>query len=126
MLQVPPGQVVLGSLLLVLLSSVSLSILATYSHLVLIVAVAMAGAGVASVFASGMVQHSLFCSFFSPLLHLFAVVGEGTNGGEQQNQLGLHHVLQRLLTTLRTLDRWIVSSNNQTHTEQNIKREFFV
>jgi len=51
---VPPGQVVLGSLLLVLLSSVSLSILATYSHLVLIIAVAMAGAGVASVFASGM------------------------------------------------------------------------
>ena len=83
MLQVPPGQVVLGSLLLVLLSSVSLSILATYSHLVLIVAVAMAGAGVASVFASGMVQHSLFCSFFSLLLHLFAVVGEGTTGSEQ-------------------------------------------
>ena len=70
MLQVPPGQVVLGSLLLVLLSSVSLSILATYSHLVLIIAVAMAGAGVASVFASGMVQHSLFCSFFSPLTSL--------------------------------------------------------
>ena len=53
--QVAPGQVVLGSLLLVLLSSVSLSVWATHSHLVLGLAVAMAGAGVASVFASGMV-----------------------------------------------------------------------
>ena len=115
--------------------------MATYSHLVLIVAVAMAGAGVASVFASGMVQrsllcsflfslfsflfslfsflnpsgmvqHSLLCSFLSPLLHLLAVVGKGTNGGEQQNQLDLHHVLQRLLTTLRTLDRWGVKQPN--------------
>ena len=59
-----------------------------------------------------MVQHSLFCSFFSPLPHLFAVVGEGTTGGEQQNQLGVHHVLQRLLTTLRTLDRWVVKQPN--------------
>ena len=53
--QVAPGQVVLGSLLLVLLSSVSLSVWATHSHLILVLAVAMAGAGVASVFASGMV-----------------------------------------------------------------------
>jgi len=51
---VAPGQVVLGSLLLVLLSSVSLSVWATHSHLILGLAVAMAGAGVASVFASGM------------------------------------------------------------------------
>jgi len=51
---VAPGQVVLGSLLLVLLSSVSLSVWATHSHLILVLAVAMAGAGVASVFASGM------------------------------------------------------------------------
>ena len=56
--QVAPGQVVLGSLLLVLLSSVSLSVWATHSHLVLGLAVAMAGAGVASVFASGMVGPS--------------------------------------------------------------------
>ena len=53
--QVSPGLVVLGSLLLVLLSSVSLSVWATHSHLFLTLGVAMAGAGVASVFASGMV-----------------------------------------------------------------------
>ena len=63
---------------------------------------------------------------FSLTPHLFAVVGEGTTGGEQQNQLGVHHVLQYLLTTLRTLDRWGVSSNNRTQTEQNKKRECFV
>ena len=53
--QVSPGLVVLGSILLILLSSVSLSVWATHSHLFLTLAVAMAGAGSASVFASGMV-----------------------------------------------------------------------
>ena len=53
--QVSPGLVVLGSLLLILLSSVSLSVWATQSHLFLTLGVAMAGAGSASVFASGMV-----------------------------------------------------------------------
>ena len=70
--QVSPGLVVLGSLLLVLLSSVSLSVWATHSHLFLTLGVAMAGAGVASVFASGMVRPS---PLVLPLILPLAVVG---------------------------------------------------
>ena len=78
--QVSPGLVVLGSLLLVLLSSVSLSVWATHSHLFLTLGVAMAGAGVASVFASGMVGGHK--PGWSNAL-LLAVVGEGADGSDQ-------------------------------------------
>ena len=113
----------LGSLLLVLLSSVCLSIMATYSHLVLIVAVAMAGAGVASVFASGMVQHTLLYFFLSPLTSLQLWVKE---------QMEVNNRISSVFTMSCSVSSQLYAlliggaSNNQTHTRQNKKREFYV